>query len=85
MVDKKAQSTLTLKLKFVQNLDTLEITNSCLETVIFYPKVMDMLYKYKDTFSLRDEIGTCPNNEVEIDVIDNSPFFHTLCFRCKFW
>ena len=23
-------------------------------------KVMDMPYKYKETFSLRDEIGTCP-------------------------
>ena len=31
-------------------------------------QVMDMLYKYKDTFSLRDEIGTCPNIEEEIDV-----------------
>ena len=31
-------------------------------------QVMDMLYKYKDTFSLRDEIGTCPYIEVEIDV-----------------
>ena len=38
-------------------------------------QVMDMLYKYKDTFSLRDEIGTCPNIEVEIDVTDKSPFF----------
>ena len=38
-------------------------------------QVMDMLYKYKDTFSLRDEIGTCPNIEVKIDVIDKSPFF----------
>ena len=37
--------------------------------------VIDMLYKYKDTFSLRDEIGTCPNTEVEIDVTDKSPFF----------
>ena len=27
-------------------------------------QVMDMLYKYKDAFSLRDEIGTCPNIEV---------------------
>ena len=27
-------------------------------------KVMDMLYKYKEAFSLRDEIGTCPNIEV---------------------
>ena len=24
-------------------------------------EVMDMLYKYKEAFSLRDEIGTCPN------------------------
>ena len=32
-----------------------------------------MLYKYKDAFSLRDEIGTCPN--IEIDVTNKSPFF----------
>ena len=38
-------------------------------------KVMDMLYKYKDAFSLRDEIGTCPNIEVDIEVTDRSPFF----------
>ena len=38
-------------------------------------KVMDMLYKYKKAFSLRDEIGTCPNMEVDIEVTDNSPFF----------
>ena len=31
---------------------------------------MDMLYKYKEVFSLRDEIGTCPNIKVEIDVTD---------------
>ena len=36
--------------------------------------VMEMLYKYKEAFSLRDEIGTCPNIEVEIDVTDKSPF-----------
>ena len=36
--------------------------------------VMDILYKYKDAFSLRDEMGTCPNIEVEIDVIDKLPF-----------
>ena len=36
---------------------------------------MDMLYKYKETFSLRDEIGTCSNIVVEIDVTDKSPFF----------
>ena len=34
-----------------------------------------MLYKYKDTFSLKEEIGSCPNIEVEIDITDKSPFF----------
>ena len=38
-------------------------------------KVMDILYKYREAFSLRDEIGTCPHIEVEIDVTDKSPFF----------
>ena len=28
-------------------------------------QVMEMLYEYKDVFSLRDEIGTCPNIEVK--------------------
>ena len=37
-----------------------------------------MLYTYKEAFSLRNEIGTCPNIEVEIDVTDKSPFFITL-------
>ena len=36
---------------------------------------MDMLHKYKDAFSFRDEIGTCPNIEVGIEVMDKSPFF----------
>ena len=52
----------------------INLNNSCLrkEEKI---KVIDMLYKYKEAFSLRDEIGTCPNIEVEIDVTDKSPFF----------
>ena len=37
-------------------------------------EVMNMLYKYKGAFSLRDEIGTCPNIEVEIDIVDKSQF-----------
>ena len=37
-------------------------------------EVMGMLYQYKDIFSLRDEIGTCPNIEVGIEVTDKSPF-----------
>ena len=36
---------------------------------------MDMLYKYKYASSLRDEIGTSPNIEVEIDIMNKSPFF----------
>ena len=34
-----------------------------------------MLYKYNKAFSLRDETGTCPSTDVEIDVMDKSPFF----------
>ena len=34
-----------------------------------------MLFRYREAFSLRDEIGTCPNIEVEIDVTDKSQFF----------
>ena len=37
-------------------------------------KVMNMLYKYREAFSLRDEIGTFPNIEVDIEVTDRSPF-----------
>ena len=36
---------------------------------------MALLYEYKEAFSLRDEIGTCPNTKVEIDFMDKSPFF----------
>ena len=51
----------------------INLNNSCLnkEEKI---KVMDMSYKYREAFNLRDEIGTCPNIELEIDVTDKSPF-----------
>ena len=51
----------------------INLDNSCLNKEE-RKEVMDMLYKYKEAFSLRDEIGTCPNIEVEIDVTDKSPF-----------
>ena len=35
---------------------------------------MDILFTYKEALSLRDEIVTCPNIEVEIDVTDKTPF-----------
>ena len=34
-----------------------------------------VIYMYKEAFSFRDEIGTCPNIEVVIEVTDKSPFF----------
>ena len=40
MLDEKAQSTMILKLKFVQNLATLDVTSNSLYTVIFDPKEM---------------------------------------------
>ena len=52
----------------------INLENSCL-TEKEKKEVMEMLHKYKDAFSLRDDIGTCPNIEVEIDVMDKSPFF----------
>ena len=38
-------------------------------------EVRDLLYEYKDAFSLRVEIGMCPNIEVEIDIADKTSFF----------
>ena len=35
----------------------------------------DLLYEYKDAFSLRVEIGTCPSIELKIDVTDKTLFF----------
>ena len=52
----------------------INLDNSCL-TRCKKKKVRRLIYKYKDLFSLRDEIGTCPNIEVEIEVTDRSPFF----------
>ena len=45
------------------------LDNSCL-TKTEKTQVRDLLYKYKDAFSLRDEIGLCPNIKIEIDVTD---------------
>ena len=52
----------------------IDLKGSCLDKTE-RKLVMEMLYEYKDVFSLRDEIGTCPNIEVNIEVTDNSPFF----------
>ena len=52
----------------------IDLKDSCLDKTE-RKLAMKMLYEYKDLFSLRDEIGMCPNIEVNIEVTDNSPFF----------
>ena len=52
----------------------IDLENSCL-TDSEKTQVRNMIYEYKDAFSLRDEIGTCPNIEIDIDVTDRMPFF----------
>ena len=52
----------------------INLDNTCL-TEEEKREVMDMLYRYKETFSLRDEMGSRPNIEVGIGVTDKSPFF----------
>ena len=37
--------------------------------------LLKLIKRYKEAFSLRDEIGKCPNIKIDIDVVDDSPFF----------
>ena len=68
----------TNKRKYMMDREILDkyvnLDNLCL-TKIEKMQVRDLLYKHKDAFSLRDEIGLYPNIEIEIDVTDKSPFF----------
>ena len=63
----------TDKKKYMMDREILDkyvnLDNSCL-TKTEKTQVRDLLYKYKDAFSLRDEIGLCPNIKIEIDVTD---------------
>ena len=52
----------------------IDLRDSCLDDSE-RKQVMEMLFDYKDVFSLRDETGMCPNIEVNIEVTDSSPFF----------
>ena len=64
--------------KFIPDGEILEkyinLDNSCL-TESEKVQVRDMIYKYREAFSLRDEICICPNIEIDIDVTDKMPFF----------
>ena len=51
----------------------IDLRESCLDDSE-RKQVREMLYDYKDVFSLRDEIGTCLSIEANIEVTDNSPF-----------
>ena len=68
----------TVKRKHIMDREILDkyvnLDNSCL-TKIEKTQVRDLLYKYKNAFSLRDKTGLCPNTEIDIDVTDRSPFF----------
>ena len=52
----------------------INLNNSSL-TKVEKTQVRELLYKYKDAFSLRDEIGLCPNIKIEINVTGKFPFF----------
>ena len=52
----------------------IDLSNTCLHKGE-KEKVINMLYKYNGAFSLRDEIGTFLNIEVEIDVTKSLHFY----------
>ena len=54
--------------------DRIDLSNSALSRKE-KARLMKLLIRYRDAFSLRDEIGKCPNLEADIKVIDESPFF----------
>ena len=64
--------------KYITDREILEkyinLDNSCL-TESEKVQLREMIYKYREAFSLRDEIGMCPNIEIDIDVTDKMPFF----------
>ena len=52
----------------------IDLDNSCL-TESEKLQMRDMIYEYREAFCLRDEIGTCPNIEIDIYVTDKPPLF----------
>ena len=54
--------------------NTVDLSQSCLNSKE-KQFVMCLIKHYKNMFSLRDEIGECPNIHLNIDVIDDFPFF----------
>ena len=54
--------------------NTIKLNDSCLSDQE-KEDLMTLIIQHKKAFSLRDEIGECPNLEIEIEVVDKSPFF----------
>ena len=52
----------------------IDLTNSNLSTEES-STLMNIIKSHKEAFSLRDEIGKCPNIKIDIDVVDDFPFF----------
>ena len=65
--------------KYMTDKEVLEryinLDNSCLNKQE-KKEVRSLIYKYKDAFSLRDEIGKCPNIEVEIRHYRQKPILY---------
>ena len=38
-------------------------------------KMLNLCQKYREAFSLRDEVGVCPKIKIHIDMLDKTPFF----------
>ena len=53
---------------------TIALNHSCLSEEE-EEQVHNLLVKYREAFSLRDEIGTCPHIEVDLQVIEKFLFF----------
>ena len=52
----------------------IDLSDSCLGSNE-KKRLMTVIKRNKKAFSLRDEIGRCPNIRLNIDIIDDSPFF----------
>ena len=52
----------------------IDLSESCLTDTQHF-EFLNVLEKYKDAFSLRDEIGLVPNMEVHLELHDKTPFF----------
>ena len=54
--------------------EKIDLSESCL-TSKEKAKLMKLILRYREAFSIRDEIGACPNLTANIQVIDESSFF----------